>query len=272
VVPISIPGMSLANKDLESEINATLRGLPLGGFRFFPSTGSSNDQALAWAASGARDLSLVVADEQTNGRGRAGRAWFTPPGAALAFSLVLRPRPEERLFVGRFAGLGALALALTLAEHAVGAEVKWPNDVLIGRKKVAGVLVETVWMGDEIDSLVLGMGVNIRPESIPPAEKLTFPATCLQAEGLSGLPRFELLRDLLRHLIALRADLPGQEFLDRWENLLAYRGENVQIWQGAALPLTVRLVGLEADGSLRVLTPSGDARAVHFGEVHLRPV
>lgn len=264
--------MFLVNKDLKSELSAALRGLPLGGLRFFDSTGSSNDQALAWAASGAPDLSLVVADEQTSGRGRLGRNWFTPRGAALAFSLVLKPTPAERQFVGRFSGLGALALALALAEQGVNAEIKWPNDVLIRRKKVAGVLVETVWMGDEIDSLVLGMGINISLDSLPPSEALNFPATYLHAEGLSALPRFDLLKALLRQLIALRASLPGNEFLERWQDLLAFRGEHVQIWQGVAPALTARLVGLELDGSLRVLTPAGEQRAVHFGEVHLRPM
>jgi BirA family biotin operon repressor/biotin-[acetyl-CoA-carboxylase] ligase len=264
--------MFLASKDLKSELNTALRGIALGGVRFFDTTGSSNDQALAWAASGAPDFSLVVADEQTNGRGRLGRNWFTPRGSALAFSLVLRPTAEERQFVGRFSGLGALALAQALAELDVDAEIKWPNDVLIRRKKVAGVLVETVWMGDEIDSLVLGMGVNVSPDSLPPADRLTFPATCLRAEGLPDLQRFALLKVLLRQLQALRAGLVGQEFLDRWQNFLAFRGEHVQIWQGAAPAITARLVGLELDGSLRVLTPAGVQRAVHFGEVHLRPV
>lgn len=264
--------MFSVNKDPESELNTALRGLPLGGIRYFDKTASSNDQALAWAASGAPDLALVVADEQTSGRGRMGRTWFTPPGAALAFSLVLRPTPAERQFAGRFSGLGALALAQALAGRGVDAEIKWPNDVLIGRRKVAGILVELVWMGDQIDSLVLGMGVNISPESLPPADTLNFKATCVQAEGLADVPRFELLRDLLRQLIELRAGLGEQEFMDRWQDRLAFRGESVQLWQGTAQPFTARLVGLEPDGSLRVLTLAGEQRAVHFGEVHLRPV
>ena len=80
----------------EWEITAALADLPLGGLRFFETTGSTNEDALEWAASGARDLSLVVADEQTAGRGRAGRKWHTPRGAALALSLILRPTAIER--------------------------------------------------------------------------------------------------------------------------------------------------------------------------------
>ena len=93
-----------------SELEAALRDITLGGLRFFSSTGSTNDEALAWAASGAHDMALVVANEQTRGRGRAGRRWFTPSGTGLAFSLVLRPTQAEHEHIGRFSGLGALAL------------------------------------------------------------------------------------------------------------------------------------------------------------------
>ncbi|MGE5072265.1 MAG: hypothetical protein ACM3MF_02470, partial [Anaerolineae bacterium] len=94
----------------EHEIKAALAGIPLGGLRFFQSTRSTNDEALDWAASGAKDVSLVMADEQTAGRGRAGRQWFTPPGTALAFSVILRPTADERAFPARITGLAALAL------------------------------------------------------------------------------------------------------------------------------------------------------------------
>jgi BirA family biotin operon repressor/biotin-[acetyl-CoA-carboxylase] ligase len=264
--------MFSANNSLNHELSTALRGLPLGGLRFYNSTSSSNDQALVWAANGAPDLALVVANEQTSGRGRLGRKWFTTGNAALAFSLIIRPTPAEREFVGRFSGLGALALAKTLAEYHLQAEIKWPNDVLIRRKKVAGVLVEMVWVGDEIDSLVLGMGVNIGMDALPPEDVLTFPATCIQAEGLPDLLRFELLNAILCRLITLRTNLPDDHFLTSWQDFLAFQGEQIQIWQDAAPAFTARIIGLEGDGSLRVETQDGDQRVVHFGEVHLRPV
>ena len=77
----------------ERTLRKALSNIPLGGLRYFEQTGSTNDVALAWAAAGAPDLALVVAEEQTAGRGRGSHSWFTPPGAALAFSLVIRPLP-----------------------------------------------------------------------------------------------------------------------------------------------------------------------------------
>lgn len=255
-----------------SELEAALREIALGGLRYFSSTTSSNDEALAWAANGARDFSLVVAGAQTGGRGRAGRKWFTSPGAGLAFSLVLRPKPAEREHFGRFSGLGALALVGALKKRALSAQIKWPNDVLIRRKKVAGILVEAVWLGAEVDSLVLGMGVNVSLGSVPPAQHLNFPATCVEAQAGAPLAHFDLLRDLLNELVSLRASLASDGFLNAWQAALAFRGENVQLWQApASRPYTAELLGLEPDGSLRVRTASGEVRVIHFGEVHLRP-
>src|SRR5512143_3421614 len=95
----------------EDEIRAALRNLPLSGLRVLGSTASTNDLALAWAAADGPDLAVVVADEQTSGRGRAGRRWHTPRGTALALSVILRPHQERQTGTSRLAGLGALAVA-----------------------------------------------------------------------------------------------------------------------------------------------------------------
>ncbi len=255
----------------EKTFRKTLSDLPLGGVRYFAQTGSSNDAALAWASEGALDLSLIYADEQTMGRGRMGRRWFTPSGSALAFSLILRPDGRERENIGLFSGLGALALIAVLKKRAVTAQIKWPNDVLIKGRKIAGILVETVWMGAEADSVVLGMGINVQPESVPPPEELNFPATCIQSEAPAPVERFDLLHDLLAELIAWRPKLSSEVFLRAWEESLAFLGENVRVTMGAE-EITGRVVGLEADGRLRLDLGRGEIRGVGFGEVHLRPL
>ncbi|MEI7846306.1 MAG: biotin--[acetyl-CoA-carboxylase] ligase [Chloroflexota bacterium] len=254
-----------------AKLKAALRDVALGGLRYFPSTGSTNDEALAWAASGAPDFSLVVADMQKRGRGRDGHKWVTPSGTSLAFSLVLRPSVAERELVGRFSGLGALALVAALKRRGITAQVKWPNDVLIGRKKVAGVLVEVVWMGAEVDSLVLGIGVNVAGGSLPADVTLNFPATYVDAEAGVQVARYDLLKDTLVELQSLRATLTGSKFLGLWQRELAFMGEKVHLWQGQEQPFEAVLLGLELDGSLRVRLGSGEVRSIHFGEVHLRP-
>jgi len=255
------------------QLQKALSDLPLGGNRYYDRLGSTNDTALAWGTEGAADLSLVVADEQTAGRGRLGRHWFTPAGSALAFSLVLRPALAEQLQPSLITGLGALSLVQVLQKnYNLSAQIKWPNDVLVQGRKVAGILVESVWMGDQIESLVLGIGVNVFATAVPPQEHLDFPATCLEDVLKEQIDRLVLLHDLLASLIEWRTFIGKDEFIKAWESSLAYLGEQIQVWTGSGPPLTGQLLGLEPDGSLRLGSTNGHLLNVHFGDVHLRPI
>ncbi|HEX2995273.1 MAG TPA: biotin--[acetyl-CoA-carboxylase] ligase [Anaerolineales bacterium] len=255
----------------QNELKKALSKLPLGEVRYFDSVGSTNNEALAWATSGAKDLSLVVADEQTAGRGRLNRKWFTPKGTALAFSLILRPTPEEKPHLTRIVGLAALASADTLRTRGLVAQIKWPNDVLLNSRKVAGILVESVWSGEDVDCLVIGIGVNVRKEAVPSAELLQFPGTSLEVALGPAVEREKILHDILAGIIALRPHLGTDSFIASWEKALAFRGEQVQIEDGSGTPLIGKLLGLEADGSLRLRKESGESVTVRFGDVRLRP-
>jgi len=256
----------------ERSLKTALSDLPLGELRYLDSVGSTNDEALAWATDGAPDLSLVVTNEQTAGRGRLGRRWFTPPGTALAFSLILRPAPEHRPFVQRTVGLAALAIAEALAARSVAARIKWPNDVLILGRKVAGILVESVWTGEDLDCQVVGVGINVRSASLPHDAHLQFPATSLE-HALGAPPdRDALLRATLEKLLALRPSLHTDEFLRKWEHSLAYLGERVIVSGTPGQPhIQGDLIGLDADGSLRLRDEHGEPLKVQFGDVSLRP-
>ncbi len=253
-----------------AEILAALVDLPLGGLRFFSSIGSTNDEALTWAAAGARDLSVVVADEQTAGRGRAGRKWYTPGGSALALTLILRPTPVERTLPARITGLAALSLVQCCRDLGLQAQIKWPNDILVRGSKVAGILLESAWAGNQLDASVLGIGVNVAAQAVPPADQLAFPATSLEAELGHEVDRLELLRSILAATIRWRAQIGAPQFVAAWEEALAFRGEQVAVGKDGEPPLNGTLLGLEADGSLRLMADNMPA-VVHFGEIHLRP-
>ncbi|NOY99188.1 MAG: biotin--[acetyl-CoA-carboxylase] ligase [Chloroflexi bacterium] len=256
----------------EVTLKAALQDLPLGGLRFFEHIGSTNDLALAWASEGADDLSLVVADEQTAGRGRAGRRWYTPPGSALAFSLILHPNRREQDALSRFTGLGALALVTAIQnKYHPHAQIKWPNDVLIEGRKMAGILVESTWTGEQIERAVLGIGVNVRSAAVPPPGQLAFPATSLEDTLGRPVDRVSLLHDILAALIVWRTRLGTEDFIRAWDEKLSFRGEQVQVQAGNAAPLNGELLGLGADGSLQLRTPDGETVNVHFGDIHLRP-
>ncbi len=255
----------------QNQLKKALSRLPLGDVRYFDSIGSTNNEALAWATGGARDLSLVIADEQTAGRGRLDRKWFTPKGSALAVSIILRPTAGEKPYLTRIVGLAALAVADALRTRSLVSQIKWPNDVLLNGRKVAGILVESVWSGEEVDGLVIGIGMNVLKESVPSAELLHFPATSLE-ESLGPLVEREpLLHDILAGLIALRPHLGSDSFIASWEKALAFRGEQVQAEQGEGSLVAGKLLGLESDGSLRLMDEEGKSITVRFGDVSLRP-
>lgn len=255
-----------------NELKRSLSRLSLGDIKYFESIGSTNDEALAWAANDAPDLSLVIADEQTAGRGRLGRKWFTPEGTALAFSLILRPTADERPHLTRIVGLAALAAADSLQMHGLAAQIKWPNDVLILGRKVCGILVESVWSGEDVDCVVIGVGVNVLKGSVPPVEMLQFPATSLEDELGHAPERVKILHDILAALIELRPRLGTDEFIIQWESRLALRGEIVQVESEKTPAVAGQVSGLESDGSLRLRNEHGEFVTVRFGDVRLRPL
>jgi BirA family transcriptional regulator, biotin operon repressor / biotin---[acetyl-CoA-carboxylase] ligase len=264
----------------EISLKIILSKLNIGGLRYFDSIGSTNDEALAWAAGDARDMSIVVADEQTQGRGRLQRKWFTPKGSALAFSIILRPSADGALrsHLSRTVGLAALSVADSCLKHGLATRIKWPNDILLNGKKAAGILIETVWSGADVDSLVLGMGVNILAESVLPDDELRFPATSLEDElGNDPPAREDFLFDILSAFISRRKSIATHEFLKDWNDLLAFRGEQVEVTYDlgadgkvSGSPVTGVLIGLEADGSLRLDNSKDEPVIVQFGDVSLR--
>ena len=263
----------------QNELKKALSKLPLGDVRYFDSIGSTNNEALAWATSGAKDLSLLIADEQTAGRGRLDRKWFTPKGTALAFSLILRPTEEEKPHLTRTVGLAALAIADSLQMLGLVAQIKWPNDVLLNGRKVAGILVESIWSGEEVDCVVIGIGMNVLKGAVPSADLLQFPATSLEESLGPAVERGRILHDIVAGIIALRPHIATDSFIALWEKALAFRSEQVQVEasaersrsDGSGTPITGRLLGLESDGSLRLGTEDGKSVTVRFGDVRLRP-
>jgi BirA family biotin operon repressor/biotin-[acetyl-CoA-carboxylase] ligase len=272
----------------QNSLEHLLAGLPLGPLRYFASVGSTNDIAARWAKAGARHRALVVADEQTSGRGRLKRRWYTPPGSALAFSLVLRPEALPFDLAGgsapgllRLTALGALAVSETLNEvlpPMLPAQIKWPNDVIATRRKLAGVLVELQWEGSRLSAVVVGAGVNVAPASVPPAEQVSFPATCVEEVVDQPVDRWALLAAMLKKLLYWEERLPEEIFMHAWRGRLAFRGEWVHILTESGVegaePTQIegQIAGLEEDGSLRLRLRSGQMASIQFGEVSLRPI
>ncbi len=254
------------NKQLEQMLGA----LNIAAWQYHRRAGSTNDLALAWAQSGAPDGALVLADEQTAGRGRGSRRWVTRPGSALAMSLVLRPKPAEQEVIPRFTALAGLGLIHALAAWGLRAALKWPNDVLLDGKKIAGVLVEADWRGERLDALVVGMGVNVSPGAVPEPDQLRTPATSVADALGKPVDRWELLGEILVEMQVLRRSLPSQDFTAAWNKALAFLEE--WIWFREAgdedqPARRVRLLGVGQGGQLIYENRAGKVVSALAGEI-----
>lgn len=240
--------------------------------KYFESIGSTNDEALAWIHSGAEDFSLVIANEQTKGRGRFDRHWVTRPGSSLAFTLILKPKPNEKEMIPLFSPLCGIAVREAV-EKCLGTtvEIKWPNDVLINRKKFCGILVEASWIESELAGIVLGIGINISRDSVPPMEFQQFPATSLENETSLSINRFEILQNVLLSLDQWRVKLGTSEFMETWENHLAFVDEQVRIEHSEKPSIIGKMKGINPQGNLVLVLDGGQEMSFEIGDVHLRP-
>jgi BirA family biotin operon repressor/biotin-[acetyl-CoA-carboxylase] ligase len=272
----------------QPSLKSTLADLDLSAIRFFRSTGSTNDEAWQWIGNGAPDRALVIADEQTAGRGRFQRRWVTTPGSGLAFSLILLSPPLDPQLISRLTGLAALAIRDALQrEYALSAQIKWPNDILLNQRKAGGVLVEARWSGETLKAIVIGIGINIAPESVSavnlPPSGLNFPVICVENALRHPVDRLELLHAILQEFLSWLPRLSLPNFIFEWETSLAFRDQWVELSsEYTSLPYQKghvltnsevgKVIGLAQDGSLKLITKTGELVTVSVGEIHLRPV
>lgn len=232
------------------------------------SVNSTNTLALQLARDGAPDGTVVMAETQTKGRGRLGRSWVSPPYRNLYLSAVLRPAiaasaaPQLTLVAG-------VAVAETVRQWAPRAAIKWPNDVLIDGRKVAGILTEMEAEEGRVGVVILGIGVNLNSEATDFPEELRDRAIglCTAAHGL--VDRDAVATRLLsrleeRYELFLREGFAAIRPL--WEGLSCLTGRRVDI-DGGGERYTGVVIGLGADGTLRLHGPAGEEISVVAGDV-----
>jgi len=257
----------------EGDLKKALNGLPLLSVHFFEQTDSTNERALRLAANQAAEYTLVFAEKQSAGRGRLGRKWLSSAGSSLTFSLILIPSEKEREQLSMFSFLGALAVCRAIQTvSSLDAQVKWPNDVLLNRKKTAGVLAETCWQGQRLSALVLGIGINLLPESVPPDDQAMFPATCIQTFCPLPLQRLAFLHTVIAALIDLRKTILEPVFMEDYRRHLAFLGERVFLKSQDEEGISGKLAGVDDQGQLLVEDADGRQTRIPCGDLHLRPL
>ncbi|MFL7812085.1 MAG: biotin--[acetyl-CoA-carboxylase] ligase [Anaerolineales bacterium] len=252
-----------------------LEELPLGELYLFQEVGSTNSEAEALVQKGAPPFSLVLADSQTAGRGRQGRGWITEPGSALALSWVLYPEPGriQPELLGRLAGLGAVAVWEVLQEiYQLSASIKWPNDVLVEGKKVAGILPEVHWDGCQLIAIILGIGLNVHREALPPDVELLFPAATLEECLGKRISRLELLFQIMESLLKWYKRLAEPSLINTWNSALAYRNQAVVLSTPQGEMAQGEVLGINEDGSLSLRDQTGLVQSYHSGEIQIRLV
>ncbi len=226
------------------------------------------DVARELAAAGGPEGLVVRAEEQTAGRGRHGRRWVAPPGTSLLFTVLLRPPVEVAEWLPMAAAVGVARAVERLT--GLKPAVKWPNDLVIGGRKFAGILVETEFFGGELAWALLGIGLNVNwdPAEVP---ELAGQATSLARELGRLVDREALFREVLRELDrAYRRLRAGWSPLLAWRRRLITVGREVEVVAGGE-KLRGLAVGVDRSGRLQLRTDAGQTRLISFGEVFNLP-
>jgi BirA family transcriptional regulator, biotin operon repressor / biotin---[acetyl-CoA-carboxylase] ligase len=237
----------------------------------FEQTTSTNDVVEKLARDGVKEGVVVFAESQTKGRGRLGRKWISPERKGLWFSILLRPqlRPQEATQL-TVASATALRRAIQ-NETGLAPEIKWPNDILIAGKKVAGILTELSAEVDRVKHIILGIGIDVNLDAGEFPEELKKIATSLKIETGENVSRAELAVAILRELDFDYARIGGGKFsavADEWESHCATIGKNVTVLIGDR-KTRGRTESLDDDGALLVRTEHGHLERIIGGDVTL---
>jgi len=237
----------------------------------FEQTTSTNDVVEKLARDGVREGAVVFAESQTKGRGRLGRVWMSPKRVGLWFSILLRPemQPQETT---QLTVISATALRRAIKTvTGLTADIKWPNDLLFGGKKTAGILTEMSAELDRIRHVILGIGVDVNLDTNTLPAELQKIATSLKAGSGRHISRAELAVEILRELDADYARVRSGKFsqiADEWEAACITIGKNVTVHSGDR-HFRGRAESLDEDGALLIRTEHGHLERVIGGDVTL---
>jgi BirA family biotin operon repressor/biotin-[acetyl-CoA-carboxylase] ligase len=235
----------------------------------FDAVGSTNTEAFRMAEDGAAEGTVVLAEAQTRGKGRMGRTWESPSGVNIYCSVILRPAilplaTPQLTFVSSLAVCRAIESVCGLVPR-----IKWPNDILLNGRKVAGLLNELSAETERVNFLVLGIGLNVNMEREQFPSDLRYPATSLAMESGSPVQRLLLVRSLLSELDMLYGRYLEDGFAplrEEWQRRSAFQGQRVRV-SSPGDDLAGIAEGIDDDGALLVRRDDGVVSRVLAGDV-----
>ncbi len=240
-------------------------------FRYYEQVGSTNDLARDWQMANPYipTGTVVIANSQIGGRGRLAREWITPANQAIAMSVILRINLEPK-HMHRITMMAGLAVAETVRDVlpdtlADEVSLKWPNDVMIGSKKLAGILVEAIWYGNDLQAVVLGIGANVTVDFAD--TPLADIATSLHEHTVEPVIRLDLITRILERLDMWEARLQTDILRDTWREWLNTLGKSVRMKTELRGIIEGVAEDVDADGALLIRTTDGQIERVTAGEI-----
>lgn len=252
---------------VQASLQTRIMGRP--GIIVLDETDSTNVKAKEMAHQGAQEGTVVVADTQTRGRGRRGRTWFSPSGRNIYASIVLRPSlaPSQ---APQITLMTAVAMAGTIsASTGSDAKIKWPNDILMGGKKIAGILTEISTEMDVVDFVVVGVGINVNVEKEEMPDEIQEIATSMAVESGRSFARDELLCRLLQNFEAGYKELITRgpaAIMQQWREMTDILGQRVRVDMVNRKHVGI-VQGVDDDGVLILKDDKGEAHRIFSGDV-----
>lgn len=264
---IMAPADILSAEEVQSGLVTKVFGQK--NYVYYRQIDSTNKHARTLAEEGYPEGTMVIAEEQTAGKGRRGREWYSPFNRGIYMSIILRPNLPLRQ-IPRLSLLTAVALAEVLEETGLRPGIKWPNDILVNGKKIAGILAEIITDMDGVEFIVLGIGININNSSDDFPDDLRTPPTSIMSElGMPG-SRVELLQKLLLSLEQHYELLQTDHFtfiLEKARRLSTVLGKKVQ-FDDSGVNIAGMALDLDENGFLLVQDEKGKVHTVISGEIN----
>ncbi len=259
----------LNEQSIKSRLNTTVIGRRL---EVFESIGSTNDYLAIEGHKGCPNGTVAVAREQTKGKGRLGRVWQSQKDECIALSVLLRPNmvPSK---VSSVTPLAGLAVCKAVREYTkLDCMIKWPNDIIVDRKKLVGILTEMSAEFDAVEFIITGIGINIGQTAFP--EEIAYKATSILLETGRKIDKNDFLACILEHLEEefIRNDMKLTDAaLREYADMCATIGKNVSFSRGTR-DFSGIAVGIESDGELKVMLADGSICTVNSGEVTVQGI
>ncbi len=233
--------------------------------RILPQIDSTNEEIKRNLAANLPEGAVVIADQQTNGRGRLGRSWHSEFGSGLYLSTLLKPDlpPENLSLVTLMAGVATA----TAIQHLAPVKLKWPNDILLNGKKLAGTLCECIYKPGSIPAVIVGIGINLNHTSFP--KEIQGIATSLKLETGKTINRSELVLNLLQNLNSEYIEFlqrKNKNLIRKWTEQSNMFGKTMTVHQKGKTLLGTA-VGLNPQGKLILQTPEGKKHVLDSGEL-----